>query len=246
MLYNISRYFGNMIYKGTKDNNSLNIEDKIQIFGVLLQKEKELLRKSRSCTAYRKGEIIYKEGESPTGLICLTEGKAKIFKEGVGGREQIVRMAKPVSFIGYRALLANDNYISSAVAIEDCMVCAYEREVFLKVLKNNNQLALNIIRYMARELGFSNERTVTLTQKHIRGRLAESLLFLRDTYGCEDDNATIKVYLSREDIANLSNMTTSNAIRTLSTFANEKVISIDGRKIKILDLHRLKKISELG
>ena len=78
------------------------------------------------------------------------------------------------------------------------------------------------------------------------GRLAESLILLADKYGFEHDNTTLRVYLSREDIANLSNMTTSNAIRTLSTFANEKLITIDGRKIKILDLYRLDRISKLG
>jgi CRP-like cAMP-binding protein len=71
-------------------------------------------------------------------------------------------------------------------------------------------------------------------------------LFLRDTYGFEEDNTTLKVYLSREDLANLSNMTTSNAIRTLSAFAQEKVIGLDGRKIKILDINSLEHISELG
>ena len=103
-----------------------------------------------------------------------------------------------------------------------------------------------MMRNMAMELGISNSRTVTLTQKHIRGRLAESLIFLVDTYGFEEDGLTIKVYLSREDIANLSNMTTSNAIRTLSIFANENVISLEGRKIKVIDLQQLKRISELG
>ena len=88
--------------------------------------------------------------------------------------------------------------------------------------------------------------TSPLVLKHIRGRLAESLIFLKDTYGYEDDNKTIKIYLSREDVANLSNMTTSNAIRTLSTFAQEGVIAIDGRKIRILDLPKLERISELG
>ena len=105
---------------------------------------------------------------------------------------------------------------------------------------------MKILRRMATELGFSNSRTVTLTQKHIRGRLAESLIFLKDTYGFEDDGSTLKVYLSREDIANLSNMTTSNAIRTLSSFASEKVISLDGRKIRVLNLPKLERISDLG
>jgi len=95
-------------------------------------------------------------------------------------------------------------------------------------------------------VGVLQYTTVTLTQKHIRGRLAESLILLKRKYGYENDGSTLKIYLSREDIANLSNMTTSNAIRTLLTFANEKVIAIDGRKIKILDFNRLERISALG
>lgn len=216
------------------------------VFNVLTPEEKEELRGNMTCSFFKKGEYIYKEGERPIGLICLSEGKVKIFKEGVGGREQIVRMAKPIGFIGYRALFAEENNIASAVAIEDSITCTVSYDLILKLIRSNPELSLNIIKSLSTELGFSNNRTITLTQKHIRGRLAESLLFLRDTYGLEDDDATIKVYLSREDIANLSNMTTSNAIRTLSTFASEGVIAIDGRKIKILDKVRLDRISKLG
>ncbi len=216
------------------------------IFNILSEEEKEILIKNHSCSYYKKGEIIYKEGDKPTGLICLSSGKVKVFKEGVGGREQIVRMAKTLGFIGYRALFAGDNYISSAVALEDSSICIIDKESIYKVLRSNGELGIRIIHELAEELGFSNTRTVSLTQKHIRGRLAESLLFLKDTYGLEDDGQTIKVYLSREDIANLSNMTTSNAIRTLSTFASEEVIAIDGRKIRIVNLPKLQRISELG
>lgn len=69
---------------------------------------------------------------------------------------------------------------------------------------------------------------------------------MKDTYGYEDDGETLKVYLSREDIANLSNMTTSNAIRTLALLASEGAISYKGRKIKIVDLKKLEQISESG
>jgi len=222
------------------------IDNQMSVFSVLSKEEKEQLKKNSTCTYYKKGDIIYKEGDKPNGLICLSKGKVKIFKEGVGGREQIVRMAKPIGFIGYRALFAEQNYLASAEAIEDIVICTIEKETLYKVLRSNPDLSFNIIRSLASELGFSNNRTVTLTQKHIRGRLAESLLFLKDIYGFEEDGATIKVYLSREDIANLSNMTTSNAIRTLSTFASEKIIALDGRKIKISDFKTLEKISELG
>ncbi len=222
------------------------IDNKMSIFSVLTAEEKETLIKSHTSQSFNKGDIIFKEGDKPSGLSWLSEGKVKIFKEGVGGREQIVRMAKPVGFIGYRALFAEENHTCTAVAIEDSMICTIERDIIHKLMRTNAELSLCIIKAFATELGFSNNRTVTLTQKHIRGRLAESLIFLKDTYGFENDGMTIKIYLSREDIANLSNMTTSNAIRTLSSFAGEGVIGIDGRKIRVQDLQKLERISELG
>jgi len=115
-------------------------------------------------------------------------------------------MAKPYGFIGYRALFAGENYIASSVAIEDSIICILDKDVLFKILRNNARLTMRFLASLATELGFSNRRTVTLTQKHIRGRLAESLLFLMNTYGFEQNGATLKVYLSREDIANLSNM----------------------------------------
>jgi len=151
-----------------------------------------------------------------------------------------------LGIIGYRALMGNENHISSAVTLEESLVCTVSPEFVLTRALKNSDFSYKIIRKLAKELGFSNSRTVTLTQKHIRGRLAESLILLKDKYGFENDGTTLRVYLSREDIANLSNMTTSNAIRTLSTFAIEKVIAIDGRKIKILDVNRLDRISKLG
>ncbi|MBN1112042.1 MAG: Crp/Fnr family transcriptional regulator [Bacteroidales bacterium] len=222
------------------------IDNERSVFSTLTAEEKNILSENCSCANYKKGEIIYKEGDKPTGLICLSTGKVKIYKEGVGGREQIVRMAKPVGFIGYRALFAGENYIASAQAIEDSTVCIFDKEILFGLLKSNFSLTMSIIQSLASELGFSNSRTVTLTQKHIRGRLAESLLFLKSTYGVEEDGETLKVYLSREDVANLSNMTTSNAIRTLSSFSQEGVIALNGRKIKLLDTKMLNKISELG
>lgn len=222
------------------------IYHKNSVFKSLSPDEKKILGDNHFTYSFKKGEIIFKEGDKPNGLISLMEGKVKIFKEGVGGREQIIRMAKPFGFIGYRALFAEENYGASAIAIEDCIVCVIEKNVLFQIVKENSNIALLIMKLMAGELGFSNNRTLSLTQKHIRGRLAESLLFLKDTYGLEEDNSTIKIYLSREDIASLSNMTTSNAIRTLSAFASEKLIVLEGRKIKVVDIKKLERVSELG
>lgn len=221
-------------------------ENPKSIFSTLTPEEKEDLQNHLNLAYYKKNEFIFKEGEKPSSFLFLFDGKVIIYKEGVGGREQIIRMTKPLGLIGYRALLAEELHIGSAIALEDSTVGVISPEFLFSKLLKNPAFSLRLIQKLARELGFSNSRTVTLTQKHIRGRLAESLLLLKEKYGWENDGATLKVYLSREDIANLSNMTTSNAIRTLSTFAGEKVIAIDGRKIRILDFHRLEKISKLG
>ena len=222
------------------------IESVNSLFSDLNESEKDQLKKNSICRQIKKGEIIFKEGDKPAGLICLSSGKVKVFKEGVGGREQIVRMAKPIGFIGYRALFAEENHTTTAMALEDSLVCIFNRESLYSVMKINMTLTMRIIKALATELGFTFNRTVTLTQKHIRGRLAEALVFLIDTYGYEEDNVTIKIRLSREDLANLSNMTTSNAIRTLAMFAKDNIIDLQGRKIKILDLLQLQKISEQG
>ena len=71
-------------------------------------------------------------------------------------------------------------------------------------------------------------------------------MVMLDNYGYEDDNSTLKIYMSREDLANLSNMTTSNAIRTLSAFVTEKLLIVDGRRIKIVNEPQLRKISKFG
>ena len=178
--------------------------------------------------------------------MCLLEGKVKIYKDGVGGRSQIIRLIRPVQYFGYRAYFANEDYVTAASAFESATIGFLPMEIVETQIRKNNQLAYFFIKELAKDLGISDARTVNLTQKHIRGRLAESLIVLKENYGLEEDGATLNIYMAREDLANLSNMTTSNAIRTLSCFANEKIIVVDGRKIKIIDEEKLKKISRFG
>lgn len=212
----------------------------------LNDEQREILINNFTIQSYKKNEVIYCEGEVPTHLMCLISGKVKIYKDGVGGRSQIIRVIKPVEYFGYRASFAKEDYLTAASAFEPSTICLIPIEVIMNLIAQNNELAMFFIRQLSIDLGIADERTVNLTQKHIRGRLAESLLFLKDSYGVEEDGSTLSIYLSREDLANLSNMTTSNAIRTLSNFSNEHLITIDGRKIKIIDEEKLKKISKIG
>lgn len=219
------------------------IESPHSLLSELSKENKQKIIETTVCISYKKGDIIYEEGKMPIALLCLVSGKVKIFKEGIGGRQQIVRMAKPIGFIGYRAFFAEEMHIASAEALEDSIVCRIKTELIFNIVRDSPDLAMSIIRALATDLGFSNRRTVTLTQKHIRGRLAEALLVLKDTYGYEKDNATLKVCLTREDLANLSNMTTANAIRTLSNFASEGIVELDGKKIRVMDQEGLEHIS---
>ena len=212
----------------------------------LNDEQREFLASHFTLQNYKKNEVIHCEGETPTHLMCLLSGKVKIYKDGVGGRSQIIRMIKSAEYFGYRAYFSGEDYITAAAAFEPSVICLIPMNVITTLVTQNNGLAMFFIKQLSKDLGVADERTVNLTQKHIRGRLAESLLFLKESYGLEEDGSTLSIYLSREDLANLSNMTTSNAIRTLSQFATERLIAIDGRKIKIIDEEKLKKISKIG
>ncbi|MCC8115238.1 MAG: Crp/Fnr family transcriptional regulator [Bacteroidales bacterium] len=221
-------------------------EDMSGIWTLLTPEEKRIVTDNFTVHNFKKNQIIYAENEPADHLWCLLKGKVKIFKDGVGGRQQILRLFRPVQYFGYRAYFAGDPHVSSASAFEPSVIGAVPMEIVKDMITRSNSVAWFFIQDLSRNLGNSDSRIVNLTQKHIRGRLAEALIVLRDNYGYEDDGMTLKIYLSREDLANLSNMTTSNAIRTLSGFVSEKLIVVDGRNIKIINESMLRKISKFG
>ncbi len=222
-------------------------EDLSEIWQILSGEEKRLVIENFHIHHYKKNQIIYAEKDDPEYLWCLLEGKVKKFKDGIGGRVQIIRLIKPVQYFGYRAYFAGEPYVSSAATLEPSTLGTLPMALVQDMIAKNNNLAMFFIHELSRNLGSSDTKIVNLTQKHIRGRLAEALIVLLDNYGYEeDDNMTLKIYMGREDLANLSNMTTSNAIRTLSNFVSEHLIVVDGRKIKILNESMLRKISKFG
>lgn len=231
----------------TDGNNVISLSENIpEIWNLLNEKQRDIIRAHARVLDFKKNEVIYREEEIPLDLMCLCKGKVKIYKDGVGGRSQIIRMIRPTQYFGYRAYFANQPYVTAASAFEPSTICFIPMQVIEEIVTENSQLGMFFIKELSTDLGIADERVVNLTQKHIRGRLAESLIFLIENYGLEEDGATISIYLSREDLANLSNMTTSNAIRTLSTFVDEHIITLDGRKIKIIDEDKLRKISKIG
>lgn len=220
--------------------------DNDPLWAVLTAEERQTVQKESTIVRYGKNEQIYREEDIPEAVMMLVSGKVRIYKEGIGQRPQIIRMLKPHELFAYRAVIAGDGFNTSASAFEDSVVYRLPKDTFLRIIRNNSEFCFRMMVIMAKNLAFSELQTVNLTQKHIRGRLAESLLTLKNKYGVDDDGVTISMYMSREDLANLSNMTTSNAIRTLSQFASEGIVGIDGRKIKLLNEPALTRISRLG
>lgn len=221
-------------------------EDLAEIWSLLNSEEKRLVTNNFEVHNFKKNQIIYAEKDNPVYLWCLLKGKVKLYKDGIGGKQQILRLYRPIQYFGYRAFFANEPYVSSASAFEASTLGTIPMDLVRQMIDSNRDLAWFFIHELSKNLGGSDTKIVTLTQKHIRGRLAEALIVLIDNYGFEDDGETLKIYMAREDIANLSNMTTSNAIRTLSSFAQERIITVDGRRIKIVDEAKLRQISKFG
>ena len=220
------------------------LENPSSLFRELNQKDKEAIILHHTVSKIKKGGFLFREGEKARGLVCLVAGKAKVFRAGVAGREHIMRMLKDQDLTGFQTLFSENTWSASAVAIEESVICIIEKQCLLRILRTNADISLNISKILADELSYSYDKMVSLTQKHVRGRLAETLLMLIRIYGYEADGKTINAALSRNDIAHLSNMTTSNAIRTLSNLAAEGNVKIRGRKITILNFANLERISE--
>ena len=217
-----------------------------ELWSSLTEEERTWVASKAEVVYYNKNELIHSDGDPSQWIWMLLRGKVRIYKEGIGQRQQIIRLLKPYDIFGYRACIADGPYNSSASAFEDCVAYRLSKEDFAQLVRENGVFCYHIMRTMAKDLAISELQTVNLTQKHIRGRLAESLLLLLKNYGYEEDGKTLAMLLPREDLANMSNMTTSNAIRTLSQFAQEGLLRINGRRIQILEEKTLERISRLG
>ena len=208
--------------------------------------ELEILDKNRGTRHYKAGEVIFREGESPNGLLCLRSGKVKVSKSGLSENDAIISLNKPVDFLGLESLILEQEYCATAFALEDSSICYIGKENFLTVLNKNPGLSLRVMGLLAEKTTVANERMLVLTQKHLRGRLADALLLLRKKYGYQSDNKTLAILLKRSDLAALANMTPANAIRILSDFTKDNLIETERRKIIIKDIEGLKKVSQLG
>lgn len=199
----------------------------------------------KSCDFYKKGETIFQQSQYAFGVYCMNSGKVKLVQTGEEGKEQIVRLAKEGDVLGYRALLSGDNYSVSAIAIEDASICFIPKETFLGVLDVEPTVSSQIMKRLADDLKRAQERITNFTQKTVRERVAETLLFLKEVFGLEKDGLTLNVTLSREEMASLMGTATETTIRLLSELKNDAIIEYHGKRIRILKLNELVRIANI-
>lgn len=198
----------------------------------------------KSSTFTRRGQIIFHEGRTPQGVYCLNEGKVKVYRIGNDGKEQVVRIVTPSCFFGLRALISGWTYSTSAVTLEDSVVCMIPKRPFLKITLKYPEVSHCLMIYLSTMLEDAESKLMSLAQKPIRERLAETLVTLHELFS--KNNGDNSINLSRMDIANIVGTANECVIRLLSEFKDEELIYTNGRKICILDLEKLKSIARIS
>lgn len=216
------------------------------IFCSLQKNDVEAINNNKGCSFYKRGQIIFNQNSIPHGIFVIYTGKVKIFQMSENGKEQIVRMATVGDVIGYRALLSKEHYTSTAEAITDSEICFIPKELFFDMLAKNFDVTNGLMRLLTKDLRLAESKITGLAQKSVKERMAEALLFMKETYGFEKDNKTINVILTREEIANLVGTATETAIRLLSALKTKNLIDFDGKKIKLLNIPQLTYIANLS
>jgi len=199
----------------------------------------------KGCNFHKKGQVLFYEGNTPTGLYCMNRGKVKLYKTDEFGKVQIVRLAKEGDVLGYRALLTEEPYSGTAEVLEDASICFIPRDSFFRLLKDNPAFSLRVIQLMGHELGKAEERELSLSRKPVRERMAETILMLEEFYGFEEDGKTLRGAMTREDLANIVGTATETVIRLLSEMKAEEIIDLDKKKIKILNRGALVKTANV-
>ncbi|WP_462317077.1 Crp/Fnr family transcriptional regulator [Marinilabilia sp.] len=225
--------------------NPENIDLKsFDIFKGLTDAELESLSQSLVCNSHKRGSIVYNEGSRINGSYIVTSGVLKIYKTGFDGKEQIIRFAKGGDLIGFRSIVSDELACTTAKVIQDAVLCYLPGDIITSFIKGNSEFAMSLMRLTCRELGESNKFLTDIAQKTVRERLAEVLLLLMDTFDLDEDH-TLKISLTREELANMVGTATESVIRLLSEFKSDKLIELHGRKIKLLNIPKLIKIGNV-
>ena len=218
---------------------------KNSLFSALPESQLCAISEVKNLIPHRRGQILYYEGTKPLGIFCINSGVIKVYKTASNGKEQILYLAKEGDFLGYSALLGEENYSSSSMIIEDAKICFIPREAFLGSMMKNAEFFKRITKQLCHELGVMEEKLTDASQKSIRERLALLLLQLANTYGVDGGGyQRINLLLTREELAGMVGTATESVIRLLSEFKKDGLIELEGKKILLKDKKGLARLSD--
>ncbi len=207
--------------------------------GVFCRLTRERLRELDQCKAdnrYKKGQVLFDEGNPALGVYCVYSGQVKLCKSGTQGRPQIIGIAKAGSLMGHRAILTDKPHSFTAEALADSHICFVERRAFLSLLAANPLLAQALLKQLAQDLDDAEERLMDLVEKPVPVRLARLLLMLKNVFGRPSPKGTqISLTLTREEMAEMIGTTQETTIRTLSQFKKKGLVRLDHKSITLLD-----------
>lgn len=203
----------------------------------------ELLSANKYSKIYKKGQLIYHEGQKPIGIFCMNEGKIKIYRLGLDGKEHIVRFAVPGDMFGLRSLISGLVYSTSSTAIEDSVICLIPKQVFFRIILKYPEISHCIMVMLSQMVEEAESKLLSIAQKPVRERVAETLIALHNMFN--KDQLDNSINLSRYDLANIVGTATETVIRLLAEFKDNNLIYINGRKICIQDFEGLKKIAKI-
>lgn len=191
---------------------------------------------------FKKHEKICRQGDDVSHAIYLVDGTAKLYIEGINGHNIILYLMKPPSYIGLLSFFESIHYTYSVTAIEDSKVCMVDLDFLKELYLENHEVLLNLNKAFGKSVANIMNKLICLNQKNIRGRIAESLLYLSGFYGSNRYHLSI----TRKELGEMSAISEENSVRLLTELRNEGIIKIEGREVEIVDKILLKKISDLG
>ncbi len=194
----------------------------------------EKLSKAKSEIIYKKDNQIIVEGHPVMGLYFVKKGKVKIISTGIGGKQQIVRLAKTGHVIGHKGS-SSEVYPIGAVAIEDSSICFIDNTLIFDTLMHNPEFTIALMMFYSNELRKVETRLKYSGQMTVREKVAEAILFINDIFGTDARQCLDAPFL-RQDIADLAGTNQEQVVRQLSEFENEGLLSKKGRKIELLNL----------
>ncbi|MFA6923270.1 MAG: Crp/Fnr family transcriptional regulator [Bacteroidales bacterium] len=216
---------------------------KHEIFYNLTEDELLIINENKLEVVYNEGEVIFKQGTPITHIVSVTKGLAKIYIEGVSKKNLILQYVRPTEFLGGPGAFTDKIHHYSVIAMEETTACLISVEIFKDLMHKNIEFAFGYIEDVSKKGIYNFNKFISLTQKQMHGRIAEALLYYKDTVYPDHSNG---FPLYRKDIAELTALSKDSASRILNSLHESKIIEISESTIKILNRKQLEKISIKG